>query len=362
MAFDRPTLQTLIDRVKSDIKSSTDGDPFLRRAFERLLAKAVAGVTHGLYGFLAWIAKQIIPDTSDETQLLRWGAVFGVARKAATKATGTATMTGADAVEIPLGTEFALADGTLFVSTAAATVAAGTASVSVQASEAGEGGNADAGAAVSLTSPIAGIDSEGTVASPGLSGGTDEEDLEDYRARLILRIQTPPRGGSDGDYETWALEVAGVTRAWEFPHREGVGTVALTFVRDDDDTIIPDSSEVATVQAYVDSKAPSDIRSYSETERVHVFAPVANAITMTVAIRPNTSAVQAAVKASIADLFLREAEPETATPARSRIDEAISTATGEEDHEITAIDSLTPGTGELNTFDPATGITFTTKS
>lgn len=362
MAFERPTLQTLIDRAKSDIKSRTQGDPFLRRAFERVLAKAMAGLTHGLYGYLAWIAKQVIPSTSDEDMLLPWGRVFGVARKAAAKATGTATLTGTNGTTIPEGTELQLADGTLFVSTADAAVSSGSASVSVRASVAGADGNADAGAKISLTGPIAGIDSDGVVASGGLSGGSDEEDIEDYRTRLLLRIQTPPRGGAEGDYVTWALEVAGVTRAWEFPHRMGVGTMALTFVRDDDDDLIPDAGEVATVQEYVDGKAPADIRSYSNTQRVFVFAPVAHHVTMTVAIAPNTAAVQDAVKASIADLFLREAEPEESTPLLSRIDEAISTATGETDHEITAIDSLAPGTGGLNVFDPSTDIAFTTKS
>ena len=349
MAFDRPTLATLIDRIKADIKARTDGDPFLRRSIEAILSKALAGATHGLYGFLAWIAKQVIPTTSDEAQLLRWGQVFGVERNAASKAERVATMTGSNGTVIPDGTTFQLADGTEFVSTADATASGGTASVSLEAVLAGTDANADTGATISLSGPIAGIDTDGTIAASGQVDGADEEDIEDYRARLLEHIQSPPRGGAEGDYVTWAKEVAGVTRAWEFPQADGIGTIALTFVRDDDVSMIPSEGERVEVQEYLDSKAPLDIQPYSTTERVHVWVPTENPIDMTIQLSPNDAATQAAVTAELEDLFFREAAPGEATPVLSKIDEAIATAAGEDDHEITAIDSLAPSSTAINT-------------
>lgn len=354
MAFDRPTLTTLVDRIKADLKSRTSGDPFLRRSFEAALAKVQAGAIHGLYGYVAWAAKQVIPSDADEAQLLRWGAVFGVDRTAASKANREATMTGTSGTTIPSGTEFQLADGTEYVSTADATIALGTATVALEAAEAGTDANADTGATVSLTGAIAGVDTAGVIASTGQVDGADVEDIEDYRARLLLHIQTPPRGGADGDYVGWILEVSGCTRAWEYPGADGLGTVSAAFMRDNDADPIPSAAEVLEVQTYVDTKAPLDIRPYSDTQRVHVWAPTAKTVDLTIALSPNTAVVQTAVTAALEDLFLREAEPGASTPVLSKINEAISTSAGENDHEITVIGSLVPTSTEILTLGAVT--------
>jgi uncharacterized phage protein gp47/JayE len=345
MAFERPTLSTLVTRIKADIKSRTDGDPFLRRSFEAALSKVLAGATHGLYGYLAWIAKQVIPSTADEEMLLRWGQVFGVERNAASKAERVATFEGTNGTTIPAATTFQLADGTQFVSTADATVSAGTANVSIEAVEAGTDANADTGATISLTGPIAGIDTDGLIAASGQVDGSDQEEIEDYRERVLLRIQTPIRGGGVGDYVQWALEVEGVTRAWEYAHYDGVGTVGVAFVRDDDEDLIPSSGERDEVEAYILTKAPIDLR------ELVIIPLTSQTVSLTIGLSPNTAAVREAVRASIQDLFQREAEPGEATPLESRIREAISTTVGEDDNDLVAISSLVTTAAEINVCD-----------
>jgi uncharacterized phage protein gp47/JayE len=182
--------------------------------------------------------------------------------------------------------------------------------------------------------PIAGIDSDGTVAGSGLIGGTDAETDAALLVRLLARLQQPPTGGGPGDYVSWAKAVTGVTRAWQYPNRDGLGTVAVFFVRDGDYTlkagdsgIIPSAGEVAAVQAYIDAVAPV-------TADVTVYPPTAVDLDMTINLLPNTSTVQDAVEAEIAAYLVREAEPGV-TLLISQMNEAVSIAPGETDHIIT---------------------------
>ncbi|RMG49544.1 MAG: baseplate J/gp47 family protein, partial [Gammaproteobacteria bacterium] len=205
--------------------------------------------------------------------------------------------------------------------------------------------NADANVTLSLVSPIAGVDSSATVATGGLTGGADQETDDALRDRLRARVQNPPHGGARKDYEAWALEVEGVTRAWVFPHWTGAGTVGVFFVRDDDASIIPDAAEVQAVQDHIDALRPV-------TAAVTCYAPTAVPIDMTIQLSPNTTAVQSAVQAELQDLFRREANVEdgngSGTLLISHIREAISRAEGEVDHVlVTPSADITLSPGEM---------------
>ena len=95
--FTRPTLAELIDRAQTDIEGALQGvNARLRRRVEFVFARAMAGLTHGLHGHLAFIAEQILPDQAAEAFLLRWGSLFGVDRIEGDIAAGPATVTGLD--------------------------------------------------------------------------------------------------------------------------------------------------------------------------------------------------------------------------------------------------------------------------
>jgi uncharacterized phage protein gp47/JayE len=349
MAFQRPTLTELVTRIEADYVSRlTGGGTLLRRAVVKVLARVHAGAMHLLYGFVAFIARQIMPDTAEGEYLLRWAAVWGITKKAATYTTFNAVFTGADGTAIPIGTELSRADGELYVTTGAGTIASGTATVACEARNAGSGPGLDGGEVLSLSSPIAGVDSSATVSGAGILDGSDQEEDEDLLARLLTRIQTPPHGGNQLDYETWALEVAGVTRAWCYPNHLGTGTVGVTFVRDGDSPIIPDGTEVAAVQDYIDDRRPV-------TADVTVFAPTAVPLNFTIS-GVSDPTVRAAIQAELADLIRREAKP-AGTIYLSRINEAISKAEGEFDHGLTApVANVTTTTGQLTTMGSVTWI------
>lgn len=335
MAYTRPTLTELRERILADIASrlpTEGGSPatVLRRSLAGVLGIAEAGAVHSLYGYLAYIARQALPDTADDEDLVRWSQIWlSTGRKAATYATGirAVQVSGTAGKVLDQGSKLVRSDGQQYVTTESITLGTTTGLVSVRALTAGDSANTSAGIALSLFQPVDGFQSGALVVSPGITGGVDEESIEELRSRVLKRIKQPPQGGSEADYETWALEVAGVTRAWVRPRLMGPGTVVVLVADDNADTApIPSDATVAAAQLHIESVRPV-------TAEVFVAAPSVLAVPVTVAISPDTTATRAAVVAELEDLFLREAEPGGAIKL-SKIREAVSIASGIEDSRV----------------------------
>ncbi|MGD8499283.1 MAG: baseplate J/gp47 family protein [Phycisphaerales bacterium] len=319
-----------MSRSQSDIETRVDGSvASLRRSFELAISRAVAGAAHGLHGHLVWASRQMFVDTAEDEFAVRLASIWGIEKTAAAKASGDVDITGTPSTVCPDGTLWALGD-VVYEQDGDATISGGgSATITVEAQEGGADGNQSVGATLSLVNPVAGIDTDGTVSGAGLTGGVDEETTAALRERLLARMQSPPKGGGPGDYEAWALEVSGTTRAWQIANGDGAGTVVLYFVMDNKvGTIIPNGSEVTTVQDYLDTKAPV-------TADVNVYAPTAVAVDFEIALTPNIDTVKLAVRAELEDYILRNSEADGTTFPLSQLDEAISIATGETDHVMT---------------------------
>jgi uncharacterized phage protein gp47/JayE len=326
MSFNRPTLSDLIARVRGDIQTRLPGaDAALRHSVLDVMARTEAGLASGLYGYLDWIARQILPDTADAEILARHASSWGIVRKAAQATQATATATGTNGVVIPAGTEMQRADGAIYVSTAAATISAGSAPVAIEASGAGSAGDVEVGTVLTLSSPIGGVNAQLTVASLDRTG-TDEEDDSSLRSRLLSRMRQPPLGGSKDDYVAWALAQPGVTRAWPFENWMGLGTVGLAFVMDGREDIIPTEDDVDAIKAALDVLRPV-------TADLIVFAPDTLAVDIELQVFPDSLAVRAAITSELSDFFAREGEP-GGTIYPSRASEAVSLSEGEFRHVL----------------------------
>jgi len=343
MSFTRPSLESIVARVRGDIRDALEIAAILRRSTEEAFAIGLAGASHVLHGHIRFISKQIFPDQAEVQFLERWAAVWQIARKAKTFANIQIAGTGTNTTVIPVGTAYQRSDGVTYTTDTEQTIAAGVFSVAITADVAGADGNIDDGEGISLLSPISGVDSAATVTTTN----TEAEDVEtdtSLRVRVLDRIRNPPSGGTITDYLTYAKEVAGVTRAWVVTSHpatgfNGEGGVGVYFVEDEEVPIIPSPAKVAEVQTNIDIQKPVPIDAQA-------FAPVANVIDMTINLKPNTATVQAAVTAELTDLFKREGQVSGATdPAKiaggvkfsgglslSKINESISVAAGEEDH------------------------------
>jgi uncharacterized phage protein gp47/JayE len=334
--FTRPTTAELLEQAQTDVEGELTGvNAQLRRRPERALAMAPAGLADGLHDHLDWNADQIIPDKASDAYVVRWAELFGLTRKPAVPAQGTIAVTGTGGNMLQGALWVRLADGATF-STDADANAITASTVAVTAVTPGAAGDTLAGQTLQLVSPISGVDSIATI-NADIEGGTDQETIPALLERLLDRLQRPPMGGAPGDHVTWALEVPGVTRAWEYGGTNGVGNqalgkVALTFVCDGDGDIlnpsgiIPDNTKVAEVQAYLDARSSAE---------VIVFAPTPVAFDYTVTLTPNGDPlVEPAVEAEIYDLLARDAVP-GGTIKLSHVNEAISEAEGETDHVLT---------------------------
>jgi uncharacterized phage protein gp47/JayE len=258
--------------------------------------------------------------------LERWAAVWNIFRKPAAPAAGEVVFTGTDGALIPADTIVQNQTTQVrYAVQADCVIADGGAALRVVALTSGKITNMAEGGQLSLLAPIAGVRSAGAVGAGGLSGGADEEDDASLRARLLDRLRQPPRGGSKHDWETWAKEVPGVTRAWCYPLGDGIGTVSLTFVCDGLPDILPTMEMVERVRAHIEPLRPASVREFT------VFAPEVFPLDLRLSVSPDTQAVRDAVLAEIRDVFAQEGHP-GGVILRSHLTEAVSIAAGEHDH------------------------------
>lgn len=345
--FARPTLAELIDRISSDLNARLTGrDSRIRRSVLWVLARVLAGAVHLLYGFAAWIARQTLPDTADESALIRHASIWQLDPLAAVRAEYQIALTGEDGNTLEAGAILQRSDGAEFELLSNATISAfGVAAGQVRSVIAGAAGACDFGTALEIVSPVAGVDSTATVTAETVPGA-DGEAVEDLRARLLSYIAQRPQGGALADFDAWThAALAGVGRVFTSPHEGGANAVVVRFsmakrggVPVTGADAIPSAPEVAAVQAFLDVAAPV-------TAIATAQAPNGHAVALSINVSPDTPEVRAAVAAELDALFARESAPDSSIP-NSHLREAIARAPGESFHTLDAVDGG-PGTDPI---------------
>ncbi|OOV92132.1 baseplate J/gp47 family protein [Pseudomonas sp. MF4836] len=266
MAYSGRSLDAILRDILRDIRNlqaeadiGPDSDNYVRSA-------AVASAIEGLYQKLAWLYRQIFPDTADEEELVHTAALRGVLRKDAVAATGTVALKGTPDVELLLGATLKhVVAGELFTAISSAKIGIdGTATVLVEAQTVGVALN-DLVGALTLTSPPLGMDAASAFVGK-TTGGEDQETIESLLARYLDIIQSPPAGGADYDYRRWALEVDGVADALVIPRRRGGGTVDIVITGSNG---APSAEVIAACLAHIQSQCSVivDVWVYAPTER-----------------------------------------------------------------------------------------------
>ncbi len=227
----------------------------LRRLDAEVYARVQAAAIHTLYGYIDYLARNILPDLADEDWLTRHGNIKRCPRKGATRANGFVRWEGVqNALSMPADTEIHRDDGQIYTTTATTPSAKGVLRVPIVAKSSGQVGNCEDGIALRLATPISGLSSTGYADS--IRTGTDIEDLDSWRQRIMARWYDTPQGGADSDYVRWAKEVLGISRAWTHRHKNGIGTVGVMVASDDVDHPAPTQEILTKVREHILPLAP----------------------------------------------------------------------------------------------------------
>lgn len=346
MPFAVPSLRDLVERARQSFRANLPGtDAWLWPNNIGPSAKVMAGLTHEVFGYADWIARQKFALTADGNSLDMHGAELGMSRRPASSAQGQVIFTATTALTVEAGAILSRTDGFTYRVAAGGSIAgAGTLTVTVASELVGKDTIAIAGTALSSVSGVTGTATI-AVAAGGIVGGADLEDDEAFRARILFRKRNPPQGGSAADYVMWATEVPGVTRVFVERIWQGPGTVRVFPVFDDDypGGIAP-PDRITQVADYLQTRRPAGAA-------LTVSAPDAAIINVTVSgLTPNTLAVQEAVRAEMLATIRRlgrvagadapsPSMPYLATPisfSRSWLWQAAANAAGEQAHSIAA--------------------------
>lgn len=156
----------------------------------------------------------------------------GIARRPPGKAYGVLEVSGSAGTVLPAGVVFSTesvdAEAKEYVSIRKNTIGEdGTAEVEIEAVEAGSASNVMAGMINIIASPVKGI--TGVVNPEPITGGTEAEDDESLRARIMEAFTSGGESfvGNVSDYQRWAKEVTGVGDAAVLPEWNGPGTVKV---------------------------------------------------------------------------------------------------------------------------------------
>ena len=358
MPWVTPSLAQIRSTTRANVLAGLRAASMIPNSVTRVVSDAMSGLAWLCLLYVDWLALQLLPDTAETIWLDRHANIWlvnsdgTIGRKAATFAQGTVTATGTAGAPVPAGTIISDTLSNQYQTTAAVTIGSGPTSLSVLATTSGAAGNQAAGTTLGFQAAIPNVNGNVTVVA--ISGGTDQENDDDLRTRVLMRIQQPPMGGDDSDYVQWTLAVPGVTRAWASPQEMGIGTMTVRFMMDElraGTAGFPLSSDVAAVAAYLNTVRPVTVLD------LYVEAPVPQPINFGVTgMVPDDIGTQAAVAANVVTMLTLKAAPQSSTdgitvPATTIyaawVSDAILNTAGVVSFDLVMTDAVMPGPGSL---------------
>ncbi len=254
---------------------------------------AVAAQVEGLYYQLDWVKNQCFPQTATGDQLDYHATLRSLSRKEAACAQGTIRFIASEGQTVDRvideGTVGLTAGLIRFVTTQEAVIAVGEDYVDVpaQAEEAGSQGNVAPLAIVSMASAPVGIEQCSNLAA--FTGGTDGEDDETLRGRILDSYSRLPNGVNVAYYEQESLEYDGVVAVTVIPCARGVGTVDVVIAASGG---LPSDSLVEELGAYFEARREIAVQ-------VEVRAPDTLAVAVNVQVAASSGYEQATVESAV---------------------------------------------------------------
>ena len=357
--YTRPTYPQLKTRIAADLAA-------LPAVLREPLATAWGQACHGVHGYLDWIDRQCSPLTCELERLGDWAALYRVPRLIASAASGAALAGGTPGTIILASAILRGQNGQDYTVPAAVTLGAPPHSkngdsfalqahsaaltpVPIRCIETGEAGNLAAGQFLTLIDPVAGCESQLTVAAGGLTGGAPDEAVDNWRLRVADEWQVVSsrgaRSGKDDDYRYWAKSAhPSVTSALIERHVLGIGTVLVRPICN----ALPDR---LPTQAVLDAVAACLLDIAPATADWRVAPPVPQAVIVRLHLAPSVDAeaARAAIRAALLTAVLARSR-ENASLEMAAIDAAVLTVTTQFTR-LAPLDNLIAGNGEVFVFN-----------
>lgn len=218
----RVTSDEVIKRIKDALENPANK---IEGSFAADNAQAVGKEIAKYYAYMEWLQSMHYALTAEGEWLDKKGVEHGVFRKKATQSTGVVTFIGAPGTIIPTGFKVYSDTQSFEVVYGGSIGDSGSVDLSVRSVERGVNVNVPIGA-IKKADSIEGLRAVRNDAA--ITGGTDDEDDESLRERLLLRMRYPGTSGNKYHYLHWAMEVDGVSRVKVFPEWNGPGTVKVS--------------------------------------------------------------------------------------------------------------------------------------
>lgn len=315
----RPTYLEIKARIEADLAA-------MPAVLRTPLSAAWARACNGQHGYLDWIDAQCSPLTCELERLYDWAMLYGVGRLTAFAATGMALATGNTGTIILAGTILRGTNGLDYTVLTAVALGAGSTPVSIRCTTTGLSSNLIAGQTLALVDPVPGCASTLTADVSGISGGADDELVDDWRMRVADEWRTVvtfgARSGKPDDYRFWAKSAhPSITTALVQLHTLGLGTVVVRPICNGLVSRLPTQAVLDAVAAFLGSIAPG-------TADWRVTAPLVRAVSASIHLFPGSDTAQnrTAISSAIALLVLAKTS-ETAVLLPAEIDAAIASVT-----------------------------------
>jgi uncharacterized phage protein gp47/JayE len=242
-----PSLQSLIYRAKATFKSKTGVDNPAIDAF----AAVIGGIAFGQYAYSDYLFKQINPETCDEEWLYLHAERLKVPRISLTYAQGTCNLAqSANSTLVPTSVIFKTSAGNEYE---VITATNSELPVPIRSITAGEEGNLPAGESLYLVTAVTGLHPE-SITSNDISGGAGLEELEHWRARVLLAYYVKNAVGRLKDYKFWAVSShSDIDFAWAADNTPQLGHVTVYIAQAENSPLLPESVRIVA-QDYIDEE------------------------------------------------------------------------------------------------------------
>ncbi|WP_048764877.1 baseplate J/gp47 family protein [Acinetobacter sp. 243_ASPC] len=276
MAYPIPSFNKIRNSILQEVRNQTgitvpdDSDAAIR-------ADGETAVVEGLYQHQKWIERQRFLETADEPYLYIHAERLNAPRQGGTYASGS--VTAISNVDMTITSDAKITNGKGYYWSVAGSVdvkANQFLSIQVAADQTGASWNMESGTLM-WVAPAAGLQSTVTVVS--ITGGSDEEELEDWRERLKEIQELGYSRDRKSDFIASIRSISLVRDIYVYAKRRGLGTVDVAITAKGKPAMLPTDSLLASVQLLLDDVSGgfwSDCRAYSPTkEYVNIIATVA---------------------------------------------------------------------------------------